>query len=120
MKLGVDWMNQKSKVGERFDWTLTLLLLLLFLVSCIAIYSGQASGQYEGTNFLLQQIFWYAVGAVIISVLMYFDSDQFKKLSWFLYGIGNFILLILAVAPVTSLTPRINGAQSWFALPFGS
>jgi rod shape determining protein RodA len=113
-------MNQKNKIAERLDGTLTLLLLLFFLVSCIAIYSGQASGQYTGTNFLLQQIFWYAVGAVIISVVMYFDSDQFKKLSWFLYGIGNFILLILAVAPVTSLTPRINGAQSWFALPFGS
>ena len=60
------------------------------------------------------------VGAVIIGVVMYFDSDQLKKLTWFLYGFGILLLLILAVAPETALTPKINGAQSWFQLPIGS
>ncbi|WP_428910536.1 FtsW/RodA/SpoVE family cell cycle protein [Niallia sp. Krafla_26] len=113
-------MDHKKKVAERFDWSLTLILFLLFLVSCMAIYSGQTSGQYGETNFLIQQIFWYVVGAIIIGVVMYFDSDQLKRLSWFLYGFGILLLLILAVAPVTELTPRINGAQSWFQLPIGS
>lgn len=110
-------MDRKKKVGERFDWSLTLILFLLFLVSCISIYSGQASGQYGETNFLLQQIFWYFVGAVIIAVVMYFDSEQLRKLTWILYGIGALILLILGVAPVTDFTPKINGAQSWFIIP---
>ncbi len=113
-------MDYKKKVAERFDWSLTLLLFLFFLVSCIAIYSGQASGQYGETNFLIQQIFWYAVGAGIIAVVMYFDSDQLKRLTWFIYGFGILLLFILAVAPITPITPRINGAQSWFQLPFGS
>ena len=60
------------------------------------------------------------VGAIIIGVVMYFDSDQLKKLTWFLYGFGILLLLILAVAPETALTPKINGAQSWFQLPIGS
>jgi rod shape determining protein RodA len=113
-------MNRNDRVTEKFDWSLTLLLFLFFLVSCIAIYSGQASNQYEGTNFLIQQIFWYVVGAIIIAVIMHFDSDQLRKLSWFLYGFGILLLLILAISPVTSFTPRINGAQSWFQLPIGS
>ena len=113
-------MNRNDRVTEKFDWSLTLLLFLFFLVSCIAIYSGQASNQYEGTNFLIQQIFWYVVGAIIIAVVMHFDSDQLRKLSWFLYGFGILLLLILAISPVTSFTPRINGAQSWFQLPIGS
>ena len=113
-------MNRNDRVTEKFDWSLTLLLFLFFLVSCIAIYSGQASNQYEGTNFLTQQIFWYVVGAIIIAVIMHFDSDQLRKLSWFLYGFGILLLLILAISPVTSFTPRINGAQSWFQLPIGS
>lgn len=113
-------MVHKNRNSERFDWTLTLLLLLFFLVSCIAIYSGQASGQYGDKNFLIQQIFWYGVGAVIIAVMMRFDSDQLKKLTWILYGFGLFLLLVLAVAPVSSFTPKINGAQSWFATPVGS
>lgn len=110
-------MDQKKKVGERFDWSLTLILFMLFLVSCVSIYSGQASGQYGDTNFLLQQIFWYVVGAGIIAVVMYFDSDQLKRLTWIIYGFGIFLLLLLAVAPVTDFTPKINGAQSWFILP---
>jgi rod shape determining protein RodA len=113
-------MNQSNRVPERFDWSLTLLLFLFFIVSCVAIYSGQASGQYEGKNFLIQQIFWYVVGAIIIAVVMYFDSDQLRKLSWILYGFGILLLLTLALAPVTSFTPKINGAQSWFQLPIGS
>lgn len=113
-------MDHKKKVAERFDWSLTLLLFLFFLVSCVAIYSGQASGQYGETNFLIQQIFWYAVGAGIIAVVMQFDADQLKRLTWFIYGFGILLLLILAVAPVTTVTPRINGAQSWFQFPFGS
>ena len=113
-------MELKKKTAERIDWALTLILFLFFLVSCVSIYSGQASGQYGNTNFLLQQIFWYMVGAVIIGVVMYFDSDQLKKLTWFLYGFGILLLLILAVAPETALTPKINGAQSWFQLPIGS
>ncbi|WP_338471468.1 FtsW/RodA/SpoVE family cell cycle protein [Niallia sp. XMNu-256] len=113
-------MENKNKVAERFDWSLTLLLFLFFLVSCVAIYSGQASGQYGETNFLIQQIFWYAVGAGIIAVVMYFDSDQLKGLTWIIYGFGILLLLILAVSPVTAFTPRINGAQSWFQLPIGS
>ena len=113
-------MELKKKRAERIDWALTLILFLFFLVSCVSIYSGQASGQYGDTNFLLQQIFWYMVGAVIIGVVMYFDSDQLKKLTWFLYGFGILLLLILAVAPETALTPKINGAQSWFQLPIGS
>ena len=113
-------MDRNDRGTEKFDWTLTLLLFLFFLVSCIAIYSGQASNQYEGTNFLIQQIFWYGVGAIIIAVVMQFDSDQLRKLSWILYGFGILLLLILAISPVSKLTPKINGAQSWFQLPIGS
>jgi rod shape determining protein RodA len=110
-------MGPKKKVGERFDWSLTLILFMLFLVSCVSIYSGQASGQYGDTNFLFQQIFWYIVGAGIIAVVMYFDSDQLKRLSWFIYGFGILLLFVLAVAPVSDFTPKINGAQSWFIIP---
>ena len=60
------------------------------------------------------------MGAIIIAVVMQFDSDQLRKLSWILYGFGILLLLILAISPVTNLTPKINGAQSWFQLPIGS
>ena len=83
-------MNRNDRVTEKFDWSLTLLLFLFFLVSCIAIYSGQASNQYEGTNFLTQQIFCDVVGAIIIAVIVTSTAST-KNFLVFIW-IRNFII----------------------------
>lgn len=108
-------MNEHMKKNDRFDWTLTLLLFLFFLISCIAIYSAQSTGQYVGRNFMVNQIFWYGVGAVIIAVTIFFDSFQYKKLAWILYGFGLLLLIGVYVAP-ESIAPIRNGAKSWFLI----
>ncbi len=104
-----------KKNADRFDWTLTLLLFLFFLISSAAIYSAQASSQY-GKNFLILQVFWYIVGAAIISLALLIDSDQYRRLSWFFYGFGMLLLVALFIAP-DSIAPIRNGAKSWFILP---
>ncbi|AIM16775.1 MULTISPECIES: FtsW/RodA/SpoVE family cell cycle protein [Neobacillus] len=108
-------MNNYIKT-DRFDWTLTLLLFLFFLISCVAIYSAQATGQYGDKNFVIMQVFWYIVGAVIISVSIFIDSYQYKKLAWILYGFGIFLLVTLALAP-ESIAPERNGSKNWFVIP---
>lgn len=100
---------------SKFDFNLVAILLLLFLSSCIAIYSAQSTGQYS-ENFLIKQIVWYTIGAGIIAVVITFDSDQLKKLSWYVYGLGLCLLGFLLVAP-NSIAPVINGAKSWFRAP---
>ncbi len=105
--------NQKNT--PRLDYGLVLILFLLFLSSCLAIYSAQ--GQYEG-NFLFKQIFWYAVGTGIIASVITLDSDQLKKISWYVYGLGLVVQGFLIVAP-TSIAPVINGSKNWYKLPFG-
>jgi len=93
--------------------------MLLALVSLLSIYSAQHVGQYSG-NFVLQQAFFYVLGVGVIAVVMRFDSDQLKKLSWYLYGFGIIMLLGLFVFPHcnTCIAPRINGAVSWYNIPF--
>ncbi|WHY77967.1 FtsW/RodA/SpoVE family cell cycle protein [Neobacillus sp. WH10] len=108
-------MDIYRKKADRFDWTLTLLLFLFFLVSCAAIYSAQASGQYGGKNFLVMQVFWYGIGAAIISVSIFIDGYQYKRLSWYLYGFGLILLIGVYVAPET-IAPVRNGAKSWFVI----
>ncbi|UII57800.1 rod shape-determining protein RodA [Cytobacillus spongiae] len=108
-------MEQSKRPSERFDWSLALLLLLFSLVSCVAIYSAQTTGQYDN-NYFLRQIFWYVVGCVIIAVVMFFDSEQYRRLSWILYGLGILLLIAVVVAP-ESIAPERNGAKSWFVLP---
>ncbi|MGJ7920148.1 FtsW/RodA/SpoVE family cell cycle protein [Neobacillus sp. LXY-4] len=108
-------MGSNQKMSPKLDYGLVLILFLLFLSSCLAIYSAQ--GQYAG-NFLIKQIFWYAVGAGIIAGVLTLDSDQLKKITWYAYGFGLAMLSFLIVAPA-SIAPRINGSKNWFKLPMG-
>jgi len=83
--------------------------MLLSLASLVAIYSANSS-------FVIKQVVFYVIGTAIIAGIMQLDSDQLKKLSWYLYGFGLVLLLLLIVAP-SSIAREINGAKSWFTLP---
>ncbi|WP_102273940.1 FtsW/RodA/SpoVE family cell cycle protein [Cytobacillus massiliigabonensis] len=107
--------SNKTTSPPRLDFGLILILFLLFLVSCISIYSAQTTGQYK-ENFLLKQMVWYMVGTGIIAAVITLDSDQLKKISWYAYGFGVFLLGFLIVAP-SSIAPVINGAKAWFRVP---
>ncbi|WML45927.1 FtsW/RodA/SpoVE family cell cycle protein [Neobacillus sp. PS3-40] len=108
-------MTSNKNNTSKLDYNLILILFLLFLVSCVSIYSAQATGQYK-ENFLLKQIVWYVVGGGIIAGVITLDSDQLKKLTWYAYGFGLFLLGFLIIAP-TSIAPVINGAKNWFKVP---
>ncbi len=105
-------MENEQRKMDRFDWTLAFLLFLFFVVSCLAISSAQTTSPYE-VNFVKQQVFWYVVGSIIIAGCMLFEPEQYKKLSWYLYGFGIFLLLFLKIAPET-IAPYTNGVKSWF------
>jgi rod shape determining protein RodA len=112
-------MTSTNNKTSKLDYNLVFILILLFLASCLAIYSAQASGQYK-ENFLFKQIVWYAVGTGIITGVMTLDSDQLRKLTWYAYGFGILMLGFLIVAP-ESIAPVINGAKNWFKIPgFGT
>ncbi|CAH2714433.1 Peptidoglycan glycosyltransferase RodA [Neobacillus rhizosphaerae] len=107
-------MTSNKNTTSKLDYSLVLILLLLFLASCAAIYSAQSSGQYD-RNFLVMQIAWYVVGCIIIGVVMTLDSDQLRKLTWYAYGFGIVLLILLILAP-ESIAPRINGSKNWFQI----
>lgn len=108
-------MTSNENTTPKLDYTLVMILLLLFLASCTAIYSAQTTGQYK-ENFLVKQILWYMVSILLCTGAATLDSDQLKKLSWYSYGLGIFLLAILIMAPA-SIAPTINGAKSWFRVP---
>ena len=108
-------MTTNKQSTSRIDFNLVLILMLLCIASCISIYSAQTTGQYQD-NFFLKQIVWYFAGSVIIALVITLDSDQLKKISWYAYGFGLFLLAFLIVAP-DSIAPVINGAKSWYKVP---
>ncbi|MDQ0219695.1 rod shape-determining protein RodA [Peribacillus cavernae] len=109
-------MQSEKNISTRVDYSLAFIIFLLFIASSIAIYSAQTSEQYSA-NFLLKQIVFYVVGIGIILGVITLDSDQLKKISWYSYGFGCILLIFLIIAP-ESIAKPINGAKSWFQIPF--
>ncbi len=107
--------NNNRNFSSRIDYGLLFIIFLLFVMSCLAIYSAQTTGQY-GENFVVKQIMWYVVGLTVAFLIMTLDADQLKKMSWYLYGLGLLLLLGLIVAP-EALAPVRNGAKSWYQFP---
>lgn len=108
-------MTSQKKPVPKIDYGIILTLMLLVIVNLITLYSAQSTGQYVD-NFVKQQVMWYVVGTIVIIIVIQFDSDQLKKMSWYMYGIGLLMLLVLFLAPHTSYTPIRNGSQSWFVI----
>ena len=111
-------MQTNKSFADRIDWPLAFILFLFFLVSLVAISSAQTSGQYL-TNFVPRQAIFYIVSIGMIAVLMYFDSEQYKKMAYYLYGFGIFLLFVLMISPdgVGQIAEPVNGAKAWFHTP---
>ena len=85
-------MTSPKKAIPKIDYGIILTLILMTLASLIAIYSAQSTGQYVA-NFVKQQVMWYVIGTIVILVVIQFDSDQMKKISWYMYGFGLLMLI---------------------------
>ncbi|ETP68432.1 cell cycle protein [Planococcus glaciei] len=112
-------MHTNKSFSDRIDWPLAFILFLFFAVSLIAISSAQTSGQYL-TNFVPRQALFYFISICMIGVLMYFDPEQYKKMAYYLYGLGIFLLIVLMVSPdgPGQIAEPVNGAKAWFHTPF--
>ncbi len=111
-------MENNQNFSKRLDWPLIFILIAFLIISLLAISSAQTTGQYAG-NFVFLQFRWYVIGAFIIAFVMYFEPDQYKKMSWYLYAFGILLLLVLIFMPEGrgQIGEPINGAKSWYRLP---
>lgn len=114
-------MDNNRQFSKRFDWVLFFIIMCFLGISLLAITSAQTSGQY-GTNFIPLQLRWYVIGAIIVAFVMYFEPDQYKKMTWYLYGFGIFLLVVLMFMPEGKgqIGEIVNGAKSWYHTPLGN
>jgi len=97
----------KEKNNEQ-NFAIVLLLMILALISLATIHS--ATG---GWHYVIMQGAWYLVGAVIVFIVMQFDSEQLWKLAPVAYGIGIILLIAVLIVGV-----EINGSTRWINLGF--
>lgn len=109
----------KENKFNNLDIIIYVVIILFMIVSCTFIYSAQKFLPYDD-NFALKQAIWFIFGMIISAIVYFFDFEQIKKLSLYLYIFGNLILALLIISPET-IAPNIKGIKAWFLIPgFGS
>ncbi|MFD2830699.1 FtsW/RodA/SpoVE family cell cycle protein [Corticicoccus populi] len=112
-----NYKRRSSNIFARIDWILVLILIVLAVISVVMIQSAMTSGQYN-TDFVLRQILFYVLGFISLFVITFIPIKFFKQYIWVIYGIGMLSLIVLYIAPVSPVTPIINGAKSWYQFGF--
>ncbi|MGE6630457.1 FtsW/RodA/SpoVE family cell cycle protein [Bacillus sp. NPDC077027] len=110
----------KQNTSPFYQGDLIFIFFAFFTISVVAIYAAGQFGQY-GTNAWTRQIIYYAVGALFIIAINYFDLEQLEKLSLYVFIGGILLLILLKISPASiggyEIAPIKNGAKSWFVLP---
>ena len=94
---------------RKLNYTILFTILLLAIISITTIYSAQTYIAKDAGNLALKQTIWYLIGSVLVIILIKYKNEYLYKNTWFLYIIGNLLLLGLLF-----FAPSINGSKCWF------
>jgi rod shape determining protein RodA len=95
-----------------FDWRLFGLAVLIVLIGIANIYSASASYGGDSTPYYLKQLYWLAMGSLLVVLVCSVDYHMLEDAAYWLYGI---VLFLLVLVPLVGRT--IMGATRW--LDFG-
>ncbi len=123
-------MKRTIKIGKmtiQLDFTLILILLWMCLLSSLALYTSfNLISTGSGSRYLMMQIVWYAVGFFVMFLISHFNN---RILFRYMKPAYNFLMICLVYLFLSMLcirffgfhlplAPDINGAVSWFRIPF--
>ncbi len=94
------------------NFRILIPIILLSIISIITIHSALTYTSASLGNLALKQAIWYAIGWGLVFILLKLKNEYLYQLSWYLYLIGNFLLLLLLLFG----TP-INNSKCWFMIP---
>ncbi|WP_286171749.1 FtsW/RodA/SpoVE family cell cycle protein [Gracilibacillus phocaeensis] len=108
-------MQESSSHVKKIDYMLIFIVILLGIVSVFTLYTLMP---YLGENYYFRQITWYIGGAIMIGVIMFIDYDRILQISWFIYGFGVLLLVMLYFHFPPGIAHNANNAWSWFDFGF--
>ena len=91
------------------------ILIPIILLSIVSIFTINSALTYTSAslgNLALKQAIWYGIGWIFVFILIKLKNEYLYRLSWYLYCIGNVLLLLLLFFG----TP-INNSKCWFMIP---
>jgi rod shape determining protein RodA len=107
--------SENDSNDSRLDWTIIICVGLLALIGIGAIFVAVSHDSYSGTivKQMVTQFVWYAIGTIMIIIIMQFDSDQLWKVAPLIYWSALTLLAALLVFYSRSYALQ-TGAKSWF------
>ena len=96
----------------KINYKILIPIIILSIISIITIYSSMTYTSPSLGNLALKQAIWYGIGWILVIILIKLGNDYLYHHTWFLYIIGNILLLLLLFFG----TP-INNSRCWFILP---
>ena len=97
---------------KKLNYTIVFIVLLLAIISITTIYSAQTYIAKSAGNLALKQAIWYLVGSILVIILLKYKNEYLYKNTWFLYILGNILLLGLFF-----FGKEINSSKCWYVIP---
>lgn len=86
------------------------MIIIFAIISVITIYSAELLST-NSPSLYIKQILWYICGFILVFFLMFIGNDFLIKKSFYLYIIGNLLLILLLLFAMP-----INDARCWFEI----
>lgn len=113
----------KSPTKKTFiiDWTLSLILLSLTVISLLAIYGASPLlvSYRDGTDLLIKQVIWVIISIVSLVILLQIGVDRLFTAIDIAYWILMFLLFLLILDKYINLPfiAPVNGTRAWLQFP---
>lgn len=99
---------------NRIDYGIILNIMVLAIIGLLSVYSTTTLIEGGPITPTLFHALWYAVGTIAVIATMQLDSEQYWKLSTYLYGFG--LLLLVLVLFFYDRELDVTGAKSWLRI----
>lgn len=96
----------------KINYKILIPIILLSIISIITINSALTYTSSSLGNLALKQAIWYGIGWLLVGLLIRLKNEYLYQHTWFLYIVGNILLLLLLFFG----TP-INNSRCWFTIP---
>ncbi len=98
---------------SRVDYGIVLTVILLAIIGLVSVFSTTYLIEDLGLTPTLFHALWYAIGTIAIIVVMQLNSEQYWKISGYLYVFGLILLVLVLFFYDRQLAAEVS-AKSWF------
>ena len=97
---------------DKINLKIIIPIFLMAIISVMTIYSAMSYTSPTLGNLALKQFIWYLVGGVLVFILIKLKNEYLYRHTWFLYILGNLLLLGLLF-----FAEPVNNSRCWYIIP---